>query len=459
MLTTDEKKDILSKLKTNNLFVLRHLVNEVQPEEIAAIINQEEDIDAKRLFLLMNRENAVTAFQYLDLDKQYELLTSFPVEQISAILNQLPPDDRTALFEHIPVNVVRNWLQLLNDDERKVAQKLLRYPESSIGRLMTTDYLAVHENFTVQQALEYIRTHGNDSETINVIYVVDEKGILTDDVRIRELILASPEKKIKEICDDQFVALKATDDQETAIKAFRESDRVALPVTDFDGILVGMVTADDVLDIIEQETTEDVQRIGGSEALDEPYWKVSIRQLVQKRVGWLVILFLSEMLTSTAMQYFQDEISKAVVLVIFMPLIMSSGGNSGSQGSTIIVRALALGEVKLSDWFRIMRREIISGLMLGLILSVIGFLRISLWHYIFNLYGPHWALLALTVSISLTGVVLWGNLSGSLLPVFLKRLGLDPAVSSAPFVATLVDVTGLIIYFSVAEIVLRGVLL
>jgi magnesium transporter len=259
--------------------------------------------------------------------------------------------------------------------------------------------------------------------------------------------------------DRRFVALKASDDQEAAASVFRQYDRTALPVTDTAGVLIGIVTIDDVLDVVEEKATREIQRIGGSEALDEPYMRISFGRMIQKRAGWLMALFLGEMLTATAMGAFEDEISKAVVLALFVPLIISSGGNSGSQAATLVIRALALGEVGIADWWRVMRRELMSGLVLGVILGSIGFLRISVWSAFSDVYGPHWLLVAVTVSVALVGVVLWGTLSGSLLPFVLKRLGFDPAASSAPFVATLVDVTGLVIYFSVALLVLRGTLL
>jgi magnesium transporter len=306
----------------------------------------------------------------------------------------------------------------------------------------------------------HVRRHGSDSETMNVLYVVDEHGKLLDDVRIREVILAAPTRKVTELRGDtDFVALQATDDQEAAVAAFRRYDRTALPVVDSAGVLVGIITVDDVLDIAEEEATEDIQKLGGVEALDEPYLSVPFFTLVRKRASWLVILFLSEMLTATAMAFFQNELAKAIVLTLFIPLIMSSGGNSGSQAATLIIRALALGEVTLGDWWRVVRRELAAGLALGVILGSIGFLRIAIWSTFSHIYGQHWPLIGLTVAGALVGVVLWGSLSGSLLPLLLQRLGADPASSSAPFVATLVDVTGLVIYFSVASVILRGTLL
>jgi magnesium transporter len=306
---------------------------------------------------------------------------------------------------------------------------------------------------------------GKDSETIDVIYVVDEKGTFIDDVRIREIILASPEKQMGEVIDHRYIALNVNDDQELASQVFKMNNRVALPVVDNNNILMGIVTIDDILWVASEEFTEDIQKIGGTEALDEPYLETPFFKLIRKRVGWLIILFLSEMLTATAMAYYNDELGKVLILTNFLPLIMSSGGNSGSQASTLIIQAMALGEVTLADWWRVMRREIFSGFLLGAILGTIGFIRIFVWHIFMqhgvfkDIYGPHWMLVGLTVSFSLVGVVLWGTLAGSMLPIGLKKLGADPASSSAPFVATLVDVTGLIIYFNVALLFMKGILL
>jgi magnesium transporter len=380
-------------------------------------------------------------------------------EQVAQLLTDMAPDDRTDFFEELPAEATRQLLSLLNPAERTVALTLLGYPEKSVGRLMTPHYVAVREQWTVREVLDYVRTHGQDSETLNVVYVVDDQGMLIDDIRIREFLLAPLDSRATDLMDRRFVALKATDDQQAAVAVFRQYDRTALPVTDSAGMLIGIVTIDDVLDVAEATATREIQRIGGSEALDEPYMDVAFWRMIQKRGGWLTALFLGEMLTATAMGAFEHEISKAVVLALFVPLIISSGGNSGSQASTLVIRALALGEVQIRDWWPVLRRELLAGLALGALLGSIGFLRISLWSAFSDIYGPHWLLVAITVSVALVGVVLWGTLSGSLLPFLLKRLGFDPAASSAPFVATLVDVTGLVIYFSVALVVLRGTLL
>jgi magnesium transporter len=411
------------------------------------------------LFRLLPRELAAKVFSYLEPDRQELLLKAMAHTEVAAILNAMSPDDRTELLEEMPGEVMRRLLGLLSPRERAVASQLLGYDEDSVGRLMSPDFVRIRSNWTVSRALDHIRRYGKDSETLSMVYVIDGTGRLVDDLRIRQILLASPRTRVQDLMDERFVALRAADHRETAIESFKDADLVALPVTDRDGILIGIVTVDDILDVAEEEATEDIQKIGGTEAFDEPYLKIGIPTMVRKRATWLVILLLSEMLTATAMARFEGEIARAVVLSIFIPLVISSGGNSGSQASTLVIRAMALGEVRLGDWWRVMRREILSGLALGLILGVIGFLRIAAWERFFGAYGPHWALLGLTVGVALIGIVLWGTLAGSMLPLLLRRIGLDPATSSAPFVATLVDVSGLIIYFTAAGIILRGTLL
>jgi magnesium transporter len=451
--------ELASVLRTRDFTQLRDRVRNRPPGDLAALLGDLGLEDQVVVFRLLPRRTAAATFEYLSLDAQEALLKAMAQEDVAALLNDMAPDDRTMFLEELPAPVTRQLLALLTPEERSVAVALLGYPEGSIGRLMTPHYVAVREDWTVQAVLDYIRTNGQDSETLNVIYVVDEHSLLIDDVRIREFLLTSPASRVSELMDRQFVALKATDDQETAVAIFRKYDRSALPVTDTAGVLIGIVTIDDVLDVAEATTTKEIQRIGGSEALDEPYMRISFPRMIRKRAGWLAALFLGETLTATAMGSFEHEIQKAVILAVFVPLIISSGGNSGSQASTLVIRALALGEVGLGDWWRVIRREIAAGLALGVILGSIGIFRITLWSAFSDIYGEHWILVALTVGLSLIGIVLWGTLIGSLLPFVLRRLGFDPATSSAPFVATLVDVTGLVIYFTVALIVLRGTLL
>jgi magnesium transporter len=325
--------------------------------------------------------------------------------------------------------------------------------------MMTLDFVAIRAEWSVREALDYIREHGYDRETLNMVYVVDADGQLIDDVRVRRFLLAAPDSRVAALLDGNFTMLSPMDDREKALVLFRKFDRVALPVTNESRKIIGILTVDDMLDVADEEATEDIQKLGGSEALDEPYTTIALSRMVKKRASWLVVLFLGEMLTATAMGYFEGELEKAIVLSLFIPLVISSGGNAGSQAATLVIRALALGEFRLRDWWRIMRRELAAGTALGLILGTIGFLRIAIWSMFSTVYGPHWMLVALTVGLALVGIVLWGSLMGSMLPLVLKRLGFDPATSSAPFVATLVDVTGLIIYFSVAYFIMRGTLL
>jgi len=453
------RPDVAELIRNRNFNELREFLLELPVPDLAELLADSSPEERAVLFRLLPRELAAETFEYLPFEAQEELLKGLGDEQVARVLDDVRPDDRTAFLEELPGQVTARLLNLLSPSERAVARSLLGYPEDSIGRLMTPDYVAVRQGWAMDQVLAHVRRFGSDSETLNVLYVVDEGGKLLDDVRIREVLLADADKRVTDLMDGEFVVLSATDDQETAVAAFRRYDRTALPVVDSAGVLVGIVTVDDVLDVAEEEATEDIQKLGGSEALEEPYLAVGLTTLVKKRATWLIVLFLGEMLTATAMAFFEAEIARAVVLALFVPLIISSGGNSGSQAATLIIRALALGEVTLLDWWSIARREVLAGAALGTILGAIGFLRIAVWSAFSNVYGPHWLMIALTVAATLLGVVLWGTLVGSMFPLLLKKLGADPATSSAPFVATLVDVTGLVIYFTVASFLLRGKLL
>jgi magnesium transporter len=446
-------------IEARDFSALREVFREWAPADVAEVILDLPENEQVIIFRVLPHDLAADVFEYIGIEEQQKLLRAMAHEQVVGILNEMSPDDRTALLEELPSAAARQLIRLLTPRERQIAQSLLGYPEGSVGRLMTPDFIAVKENWTVQEVLDYIRAYGRDSETLNVIYVVDDGGKLIDDIRMREFLLRPLASPVRDLMQKTFLALNVTDSQRDAVNIFRKYDRTALPVIDSSGVLLGIVTIDDMLDVAEQEATEDIQKLGGSEALDAPYLTIRFPHMIRKRAPWLVILFLSEMLTATAMGFFADEIAKAVVLALFVPLIISSGGNSGSQATTIVIRAMALGEVALRDWWRVMRREVFSGLTLGIILGTIGFLRIAVWSTAFHLYGPHWPLIGLTIFFSLIGVVMWGTLSGSMLPFALRRVGLDPAAASAPFVATLVDVTGLIIYFTVAFLILRGTLL
>src|SRR5665213_2314438 len=457
----DQYEDILH---SGNDASLREFLNEQNISDVAELLEENEQREMD-IFLHLSMHRAVSLFKILEHSNQKRIIKNLPPAKSAELLNEMQPDDRTDFLEDVPNEVVRELVKTLNPEERKITLSLLGYPENSVGRLMTPDYIYVHEYNTVAEVLDIIRHVGKDTETIDVIYVINDQGELLDDIRIREFILASPDKKVSEMMDGRFIELNVNDDQEAANEVFKMNNRVALPVVDDYNVLLGIITIDDVLWVANEEFSEDIQKIGGAEALDQPYLETPFFHLVKKRVGWLTILFFGEMLTATAMAFFNDEMSKVIILTNFIPLIISTGGNSGTQASTLIIQAMALGEVKLTDWWRVMRREILSGLMLGVMLGCIGFLRITLWSFAMHhgvgkdIYGPHWALLALTVWFSLIGVVLWGSLIGSMLPLLLKRLGADPASSSAPFVATLVDVTGLIIFFNVALLILKGTLL
>ena len=439
-------------------------INHLNISDVGELMYEYEDY-ATEIIANMPIHRAAGVFKILDIGEQKQIIKELPPHKIAELLNELPADDRTDFLEELPKAAIRDLIKLLNHDERKITLSMLGYPEDSVGRLMTPDYVYVYKYNTVEQAFNTIRKVAKNSETIDVIYVINERGELIDDLRIRDLILALPNKRIDEIIDGRIIALNVHDDQEQASQIFKMNNRVALPVTDDNNILLGIVTIDDMLWVANEEFSEDMQKIGGTQALEEPYLDISFFKLIKKRIGWLIVLFVGELLTASAMGYFNEELEKATVLSLFVPLIISSGGNSGSQASTLIIQAMAVGEITISDWWRVMRREILSGLILGAILGLIGFSRICLWHYLMShniltdLYGEHWLLIAFTVGFSLIGIVLWGTLAGSMLPIILKKLGADPAASSAPFVATLVDVTGIIIYLSIGYIFLQGVLL
>ena len=452
-------KQFDSVLLSENKLQIKQFLDDQNISDVAALVDEYPEYEY-RIIANMSVHRAASVFKILDLSVKKRIIHELPPNTTATLLNELPADDRTDFLEELPNDVVRELIKLLDPDERKVTLSLLGYPENSIGRLMTPDYIYVYPHNTIEEVFATIRKYGKDSETINVIYVINEKGALLDDIRISEFILNPPDKRVEELMDERFISLHPEDDQETASQIFKMNNRVALPVVSHENLLLGIVTIDDILWVAEEEFSEDMQKMGGTAALNEPYLEVPIFHLFKKRVGWLIVLFLGELLTASAMQYYQDEIARALVLTLFIPLIISSGGNSGSQASTLIIQAMAVGEITVKDWMRVMRREIISGLLLGVALGIVGFLRIYIWHAIApGIYGAHWVLIGITVFIALIGMVLWGSLAGSMLPLVLKKLGADPAVSSAPFVATLVDVTGLIIYFTVAFGILSGTLL
>lgn len=445
LIEQDDDAQLKVYLDGLNISDVEHLIDELPQHTLKFI----DTLSIKR---------AVNVFRILDFPTQERIIKKLPGNKLAELINLLPPDDRTALFSELKGDAVKKLIILLPAKDRVEALALLGYEEDSVGRLMTPDYVAVKKDWTVSRVLSHIRRYGKNSETIDVIYVIDKDGVLLDDIRIREILLADPEARIGELTDQRLISLKVNDPQEEAINVFRMNNRVALPVVDDHNVLLGIVTVDDILWIANEEYTEDIHKIGGNQALDEPYLDVPVFQLYKKRIVWLIVLFFGELLTIFAMSNFERQIEKVVILATFIPLIISSGGNSGSQAATLIIQAMALGEVTIKDWWRVMKREIFSGIFLGATLCLLSFSVIISWQAVsHSITEP--ALIGLVVGCSLVGVVLWGTLMGSMLPLLLKRVGADPAVSSTPFVATLVDVTGLIIYFSMALLFLKGVLL
>ncbi len=446
-------------IQTEDKLQIRDFLNDQKISDVVDLVYEFPDYESQ-IIANMSVHRAASVFKILEFPTQQSIIQTLPPNTIASLLNELPADDRTDYLEELPSNAVRELIKLLDPEERKITLSLLGYPENSIGRLMTPDYVYVYPYNTIEEVFATIRKYGKDSETINVIYVINEKGDLLDDIRIRDFILNTPDKKVSDLMDGRVVSLHAYDDQETASEVFKMNNRVALPVVSNNNKLLGIVTIDDILWVAEEEFSEDMQMMGGTSALEEPYIEMPLFRLYKKRVVWLIILFFGELITITAMQHFQAEIAKVVILATFIPLIISSGGNSGSQASTLIIQAMALSEVTIADWWKIMRREILSGLLLGLTLCMLGISVISLWDLFSpSTFGVYHLRIAFTVGLSLMGIVLWGSLMGSMLPLILKKLGADPAASSTPFVATLVDVTGLLIYFSVALLMLRGSLL
>ncbi|MCL2626403.1 MAG: magnesium transporter [Cystobacterineae bacterium] len=451
--------DLEQMLANKEFGLVRETLEDLHPADIAEVLEEMPRESSALIFRIMPRNQATEVFEYLPVEEQSHIVRTFGTKALAAMLNEMAPDDRMRLFEELPAGVTRQALATLSPSELEVARELMGYPEESAGRYMTPEYLTLGPDMTAEEALAHIRIHGAGRETLNMLYVVDERGKLLDDVRLSSLVMASPQTKVVDLVQHDVVTLSAKADREEVVGMFEKYDRVALPVIDSEGVLVGIITVDDVLDVAKQEATEDIHGLGGVEALDAPYFDIGIFSLFKKRGGWLALLFLGEMLTATAMAFFEDKLAKAVVLSLFIPLIISSGGNSGSQATSIIIRSLALREIELRNFLKVFSREVLSGLMLGTLLGSIGFVRIVMWERLFGTYGEHSLVLATVVFLSLVFVVLFGNLVGASLPFFFRSIGFDPAKASAPFVATIVDVSGLIIYFSVAGWLLTGTLL
>lgn len=438
---------------------LREILCGFAPADIAEIFVDLNPDDEAVMLRLLPRDLAAEVFENLPLEDQEKTLHALGNEQVAQILNDIAPDDRTRLLEELPAAATQKLLDLLNPGERQIAKQLLGYPEKSVGRQMSPHYVAIQQNWTMAEVLAELRKQEHKRDAINQLYVTDSKGRLVDFVRLRNLVVMPPQTSVLELLENQKIFLRAMDDQETAVETFKKYGVTMLPVVDSNDVLVGVVTVDDILDVAEREATEDIQKLGGVQALEAPYLKTGIFEMVKKRAPWLAVLFIGEMFTSVAMQNYGGEIQEVVVLAFFVPLILSSGGNSGSQATSLIIRAMAVRDVELNDWWRVFRREVFSGFLLGCILAVIGMARVFLWQFLHlagpNGYGPNYAMLSLAIGISLVCVVLWGSLVGAMLPIFLRLIRLDPAVCSAPFVATLCDVTGIVIFFNVAKCILH----
>ncbi len=432
-------------------------LNPADLRTIWRILTPEERVEA---FHLMARDDAEEFFLGLSASDLAGLMHNLPRNERRSWMRLLAPDDAADLVQQVPEEERNELLGLLDDPTRKEVTALLAYKQDAAGGLMNPRYARVRPEMTVDEAIGYLRRQARTNlEIISYLYVIDDAQKLVGVVSFRDLFAAQPEKRVRDVMRSEFVSVRDDQDQEIVSKLLTENDLIAIPVVDAEGHMKGIVTFDDVVDVVQAEATEDIQKLGGMEALEAPYLEIAFSRMFRRRAGWLSALFLGEMLTATAMTFFEDEIARALVLTLFLPLIISSGGNSGSQASTLVVRAMSLGEVRLADWWRVVKRELAAGLALGAVLGSIGFLRIVIWQAVWPLYGEHYLLVALTVGASLWGVVQFGTLAGSLLPFLFRRLGVDPASASAPFVATLVDVTGLIIYFTVASLILSGTLL
>ena len=441
---------------------LLNLLQKRHPVDIAEILRALNDHERRAAVDAMATADPRLAMQVvaeLGVDIGAASLASRPGRDIVRLLQELAPDDAAALIDRFPEPLADEVRELMRGQQPTAEiTEVLENPEGTAGRIMNPRVFALPEDATAAEAVNAIQQLGG-IEMSFYLYVIDDRRHLVGVVSLRRLLLVPPQARLKNIMTTEVISVGVDTRQEEVARKVSSYHLLAVPVVDDENKLVGTVTVDDVIEVIRDTTTEEFQKLGGLEALDEPYVRTPMLTLVKKRARWLVVLFLGEMLTATAMGYFEREIARAVVLALFVPLIISSGGNSGSQAASLIIRALAVGEVTLRDWWRIMRREILSGLALGGILGGVGFIRVSLWQQLFGTYGAHWFLIALTVLFALVGVVMWGTIAGSMLPFVMKRLGADPATSSAPFVATLVDVTGLVIYFSVAATILRGTLL
>ncbi len=444
----------------NPAFLAASMIDERAPDIVEAVNDLPLEL-AAAVLLQLPPDRAIEVLDQPGLDHEPEIIMAMPRDAAAKLLAGVSADRVADIFHQVEEPHCSELLELLDPDTRVNIRRLLQYPKDTAGSIMTTEFASVPSTYTVQQTLDYIRHVESSRETVYAIYVLDPVSKkLVKTITLRRLITGDPQAPVLSVArPGRLITVTPLMDREDVARLISKYDLLAVPVVDH-GRVIGIVTVDDVIDAIVQETTEDVQKFGGMAAINEPYMEIGFWQMMKKRGGWLCALFLSEMLTASAMQGYEGELEKAIVLTLFIPLIMSSGGNSGSQATSLLIRSLALHELEIGDWWRVALREIPNGLALGAMLGVVGIVRISLWQYLgFYDYGAHWELVALTVGVALIGIVMFGSLTGSMLPFILQRIGFDPASASAPFVATLVDVTGLVIYFSVASLILRGTLL
>ena len=443
-------------LKERRFWDVRAELRDVDPVDVADTLSLLELEQAAIAFRLLPREQAGEAFAQLEPDLQQHLIEELGA-RAQPIVEAMDPDDRAALLDELPPKVARRLLAALKPADRREIQAILGYPAESVGRLMTPDYVRIKPDWTLARALQQVREFGSDAETVMWVYVTDEAGRLIDDLMLRKILLADPEDTVQSVMDERFVALSARDDREQAVRQMNRYDRTAMPVVDSQGVLVGIVTSDDVADVAEEEATEDIQKLAGMDALQEPYMRAGVVDMLKKRGGWLLLLFLGQMLTVAVLGHFEDQLAKA--LVLFIPVIIASGGNTGTQASSLLIRALALQELRPGDWWRVLRKELVTGIVLGVALGVAGVLGVLFWNVVGVAVTPHPLALGLTVGFAILGIVLWAVLLGAMLPMALQRLGFDPATLSSPMVATLMDVSGLLIYMGVAFMILEGKIL
>ncbi len=460
---TEEFLDKVSKaVNANDVKWLDKQLKKLHPADIAEILNEIDLDEGKRLYYFLDDKLAADALIEMEEDRRERFLALLTSEQIADQIDHLPSDEAADVIAELPDKIQDEVLREIEKDDAGQASDivdLLKYDENTAGGLMQKELVKVRADKNMIDCVRELRKHADHIEDVFAIYVVDEADKLVGVIPLRKILTNSLKAKISDVYAPEVFSVKTSMDAEEVAKVMEKYNLVFMPVVDGLGKLVGRITIDDIVDVIRKEETEDVQKMAAVQVLDESYMSSSVWEVIKKRSGWLMILFVGESFTATAMSFFEDQIAKAVVLALFVPLIISSGGNTGSQASTLIIRSLALGEVTVRDWWKIFSKEIKVGLVLGLILGIFGFLRVAVWNSFLHVYGEHWLLVSLTVGFSLVGVVLWGNLMGTLFPFILKRLGLDPAVSSAPFVATMVDITGLLIYFTIASLLLTGVLL